>query len=102
MDGISIVVMVAVIVEAIIEYAKTIGKMFVDGNHKTAVTQLAAVALAIGLCFITNANLFEVIGIDFSYNWVGIVLTGIFGSRGANYVSDFISRLKGKITQEEG
>ena len=100
MDGIIMVVMVAVIVEAIIEYAKTVGKMFANGEYKTAITQLAAVALAIALCFITNANLFDVLGVEFSYHWVGVVLTGIFGSRGANYVSDFISRLK-SIPQEE-
>lgn len=100
MEGIVLVVVVAIIVEALIEYAKSVGKLFVDGKAKTAVTQLFAVLVAVLLCFCTGADLFASLGVEFAFPWVGVVLTGIFGSRGANYVSDIISKIQG-VKKEE-
>ena len=42
----------------------------------------------------TGADLFVALGLDFRYDWIGVLLTGIFASRGANYVSDFVGRLR--------
>ena len=83
----------AIVVEALIEYAKTIGKAFADGSWKVAVTQLAAITLGVLLCFMTGGDLFAVVGITFAWSWLGVFLTGILISRGANYVSDFAKRL---------
>ena len=52
-------------------------------------------AIAVLLCFMTGGDLFVVVGISFVWPWLGIFLTGIIISRGANYVSDFIKRLQG-------
>lgn len=101
MEGIVLIIVMAIVVEALIEYAKTIGKAFMGGAWKTAVTQLAAIALGVLLCFMTGGDLFEVVGIAFIWPWLGIFLTGILISRGANYVSDFIKRLQGVKTKEE-
>ena len=95
MEGFVLIAVVAILVEAIIEYAKSVGKLFLEGNYRTAATQLTAILLAVGLCGATGADLFRVLGVDFFYPWIGVVLTGIFGSRGANYVSDLIRRLQG-------
>ena len=95
MEGIILILVMAIVVEALIEYAKTIGKAFANGGWKTAVTQLAAIALGVLLCFMTGGDLFAVVGIEFAWAWLGVFLTGILISRGANYVSDFAKRLQG-------
>lgn len=100
MKGIVLIIVMAIVVEALIEYAKTIGKAAANGGWKTAVTQLAAIALGVLLCLVTGGDLFAVVGIAFMWPWLGVVLTGIIISRGANYVSDFVKKLQG-ISKEE-
>ena len=63
-----LVLMMAVTVEALVEYAKTFGKAILEKQWKTAATQAGAVALGVSLCF--------------------------FASRGANYVSDLVKKLQ--------
>ncbi|MBO7342962.1 MAG: hypothetical protein J6U45_02835 [Alistipes sp.] len=93
MAGITLIVVLAIVTEALIEYGKSIGKAFAGGDKKTALTQLAAIAASVLLCFAAGADLFQVVGITFAWPWVGVMLTGILGSRGANYLSDLISKI---------
>lgn len=93
MKGVILVLVLAVLVEALIEYAKTIIKAITDGDYKTAITQCAAIIIAVLLCLATGADLFATVDITFTWPCVGVVLTGILGSRGANYVSDFVTKL---------
>lgn len=101
MEGFILILVMAIVVEALIEYAKTIGKAFLSGGWKVAVTQIAAVVLGVLLCFMSGGDLFAVVGIAFAWPWLGNVLTGILISRGANYVSDFAKRIQGVQTKEE-
>ncbi|MBQ8682899.1 MAG: hypothetical protein IJ518_00100 [Clostridia bacterium] len=94
MEGIMLVMLMAVVVEALVEYGKSIGKAFLEGSVKTAVTQVVAILAGILLCLACGGNLFAVVGVDFVWPWLGTALTGVFISRGANYISDFISKLK--------
>lgn len=94
MTGIIIFLMLALIVEAFIEYAKSIGKGVVDGEWKTAVTQLCSIAVALVLCFATGLDVFKLVGLEFAWAWLGVALTGIFISRGSNYAADFVKRLQ--------
>lgn len=94
--SITIIIAVAILIEALVEYAKTIMKMVEDGEKKTAITQCATIALGILLAFAFNADLFVPIGITVNH-YVGIILTGIIASRGSNYISDFIKKI-GEIT----
>lgn len=93
MEGITLVITLAIVIEALVEYGKSIGKAFTDGEWKTAVTQICALAISIGICLLANADLFAVVGIEFAWHPLGTVLTGIFASRGANFVSDLIGKL---------
>ena len=95
MEGIVLIITLAVIVEALIEYAKSVGKAVAGGGWKTAATQLVAIVGAVALCVAAKADLFAAIGLQFVWPWLGVLLTGIIISRGANYVSDFIKRLQG-------
>ena len=98
MDKIALILMLAITVEALVEYGKSIGKAFADKQARTAITQFCAVAVSIGLCGLAGADLYAAIGVEFSLPWVGRILTGIFASRGANFVSDLV----GKLTQRRG
>ena len=72
MDIIIVVLMLAVVVEALIQYVKSF---------------VAA--------FSTGADMFSALGIAFDWPTIGVVLTGIFLSRGSNYISDFIKKMRG-------
>ena len=93
MESIFLILALAVTVEALVEYCKSIIKAFSDGQIKTAVTQLAAIAIACFLCIMTNADVYGYLSIQFSYPVIGCVLTGIIASRGSNYVSDFVKKI---------
>ncbi len=90
----TIILMLAVTVEALVEYVKSLGRAAL-GSWKRATLQLAAVAAGITLCLAARADLYAVLGLGFAYPWMGQALTGILISRGANYVSDFVGRMSG-------
>lgn len=90
--NIAVIIAVAILIEALVEYAKTIMKMVEDGEKKTAITQCATVVLGVLLAFAFNADLFVPVGIEVNHI-VGTVITGIVASRGSNYISDFIKRI---------
>ena len=52
MQGILLILALAVTVEAVVEYVKSIVKMFTEKDYRTAITQLSAAAIAIALCVI--------------------------------------------------
>ena len=98
MTSIALMMVSAVTVEALVQYAKTIGSMAVQKQYKTALTQLAALFLSVGLCISADVNVYGVLGVRFagfaSRDWIGLVLTGIFASRGANYAADILKCLQ--------
>ena len=94
MDMILLALAMAVTVEGLIEYIKTLGKAMLAKQWKTAATQGCALALGVALCFAVGADLYAALGVTFAAGWVGPALTGIFASRGSNYLSDLISRLQ--------
>ena len=55
------------------------------------------VILAIGmlLCVLTGIDIFPIVGLTISVPIIGSVLTGIIVSRGANFVNDLFTKLKG-------
>lgn len=98
MKTISLIIMVAILLEALIEYGKTIEKMISSKEYKTAITQGITIILGIGLAFVFNLQLFNNAMSEFYEglainHTIDIILTGILFSRGSNYFSDLISRL---------
>ena len=91
----TIIIMLAVTVEALVEYGKSIVAA-TKGSWKAALLQLAAVAASVVLCLTADADLFGVMELGFAVPWMGKVLTGILISRGANYLNDFVSKLTRK------
>ena len=96
MDKLAWVLMLAVTAEALVEYGKSLAAAFGGGDYKAAVLQLCAAVVSVLLCVLSGADMYAALGVPFSLPAVGMVLTGIFASRGANFVSDLIGRLRGK------
>lgn len=94
MEGITLILVLAITVEALVQYGKNIVAMALNKEYKTFATQLAAVLLAVLVCFSTGADIYELLGVSFTVTWLGTLLTGIVISRGANYAADFIKRLQ--------
>lgn len=99
MNTILLAIVMAIIVEAIIEYGKTIWAAIESKEYKTAATQLAAIALSVCLCYAVQADVFAALGINFNIAWIGTLLTGVFASRGSNYVSDIVKKIQTAIGQ---
>lgn len=105
MKTIALIIMVAIVLEALVEYVKTIDNMVVSRAYKTAITQGITIVLGIGLAFVFHLQLFngamsEIYeGLNIN-STVDMILTGILFSRGSNYFSDLISKLQKPSTVE--
>lgn len=105
MKTIALIIMVAIVLEALVEYVKTIDSMVVSRAYKTAITQGITIILGIGLAFVFHLQLFngamsEIYeGLNIN-STVDMILTGILFSRGSNYFSDLISKLQKPSTVE--
>ena len=95
-EGFLLVTVIAVTVEALVEYGKS-AVAAVGGDKKALLVQGIAVAVSVLLCLLTGADFYGVLGIQFAWAPVGVVLTGIFAARGSNYLADLIGRLRKMI-----
>lgn len=108
MKTIALILMVAVLLEALVEYAKTIDSMVVSRNYKTAIIQGITIVLGIALAFIFHLQLFngamsEIYSGLTINSTVDTILTGILFSRGSNYFSDLVGKLrKPNVTEMVG
>ena len=100
MKGIVLIVVLAIVVEALVEYSKSLVTACRSGGWKAIVLQLMALLAAVLLCFAAGADLFSVLGVEFAVPWIGTLLTGIFASRGSNYVNDRIGKIREKASGE--
>ena len=91
MQAILLTLMLAVTIEGLVEYVKSVAQ---HKAWKTVALQLGAAAVSVLLCIASGADLYAALGVEFSLPFAGCALTGVFASRGANYVSDLIGRLR--------
>lgn len=84
-------IVIAVLVEAIWENLK-----MVYDKQKVNFNMIGSLLLGIAICIITRLNIFEILGFSISVPFIGWILTGIICSRGANFVNDLFSKLKGE------
>lgn len=90
--NIAVIVAVAILIEGLVEYGKTIADTFNDGEKRTALIQVITIVIGVGLAFAFDADMFVPLGLTVNH-YIGMVLTGIVMSRGSNYVSDLIGKL---------
>jgi hypothetical protein len=84
------ILILAITVEALIEYAKL---LFVD---KAIVwKQVAALLIGVALAVLAGVDLYGMVGVTFAVPYVGTVLTGIIFSRGSNYLADMVKKMQG-------
>lgn len=102
MSTILLAMVMSILVEALVEYGKTIITAVGNKEYKTAGTQLTAIVLAVLLCFSVSADIFTALGINFAIPGLGTLLTGIFASRGSNYVSDIVKKIQSITTKTTG
>lgn len=90
--NITLIVAVAVLIEGLVEYGKTIADMFDSGEKRVALIQVITIVIGVGLAFAFDADMFIPLGLTVNH-YIGMVLTGIVMSRGSNYVSDLIGKI---------
>lgn len=105
MKSIGLAIVVAVIVEALVEYGQTIYDMVAEYEYKKAIKQGVAIAVAILFSFQLKVTLLTWLMADTFAVAVSpvfdMIVSGIFMSRGANYLSDFI-RMIFRIGTDDG
>ena len=62
MQAFLLILSLAIIVEALVQYAKTIITMLENKQYKTFGTQLAAIFIAVFICFAAGADIFALMG----------------------------------------
>lgn len=77
MTGIVLMLVLAVTVEGIVQYIKSIIEMVTKKDYKTAVTQLSALVISVTLCLMAGADVYGALGVTFAGGWAGMVLTGV-------------------------
>ena len=90
--NIAVIIAVAILIEGLVEYGKTIADTFNNGEKRTALIQVITIVIGIGLAFAFDADMFVPLGLTVNH-YIGMVLTGIVMSRGSNYVSDLIGKI---------
>ena len=94
MKTIGLALIVAVIVEALIEYGQTVYDMIEEYEYKKAIKQGLAIAVAILFAFQLKVTLLTwLMGDTFAVTISPVfdkIVSGIFMSRGANYLADFV------------
>lgn len=84
------IILMAIIVEGLITYAKT----FFVGS-KPQWQMLVGITLGVVVALVYNIDIFALLGITAAIPYVGAILTGILISRGSNYIFDLIKALQG-------
>lgn len=78
----------AVLIEALVEYAKEI---------KDLPTLIGALVAGILIAFLFNIHMFTNLGLPIQFPIADVILSGVILSRGSNYTSDIIGKLRGKF-----
>ena len=81
------IIIIAILIEAIWENLKMIWQ-----NGKLSIDKLGALVISIAMCLLVNADVFSLVGLTISIQYVANILTGIIVSRGANVVHELFSK----------
>lgn len=94
METITIVLVMAVLVEAIVQVIK--GWVPESANTPAWLWPVVGAVLGVGVCVTASVDVFVLLGITLSVPLVGPVVTGILISRGASFVHDLWGKIKGE------
>ena len=86
MEAISTVIVLAILVEAVVETVK----MAIEGGIKWP--NIDAMCLGIAVCILADKGILTLIGVEFPM-WADAVLSGVLVSRGSNFISDLFGKI---------
>lgn len=91
LDGLTLVILLAVVVEKIVEIFKDIvyAIPFLPDKFRPLTLELLSLVCGLILAYQTDINAFELVNIKISNPMVGIVTTGLVIGKGANFAHDF-------------
>lgn len=81
-------IVVALIVEAVWETSKMIWQ-----NGKLSIDRIGAIVVSEVFVYGIQVDMFTMIGLPFHMHFVGMALTGLLISRGANFVHDLLVKI---------
>lgn len=100
MKTLALALIVAVVVEALVSYGETIYDYFEQGDIKKAVKQIIAIIVAVIFAFQAKVTLISFFA-DTTLNPVfDMIISGIFMSRGANYLFDLANMIR-RVAKDE-
>ncbi|AFL99132.1 MULTISPECIES: hypothetical protein [Desulfitobacterium] len=91
MDALSLVVLLAVVVEKVVDLFKTIVSAipFLPDKIRPLTLELISLSIGILLAYETQINALSLIGIQTKDGYVGVIITGLVVGKGANFAHDF-------------
>lgn len=91
MDALSLVMLLAVVVEKVVELFKTLvySIPFFPDKFRPLTLELISLGTGILLAYETQMNALDLIGIQTQDALVGIIITGLVIGKGANFAHDF-------------
>ena len=92
MEAIMLVLMAAMILEALLQVVK--GWVPENRTPPGWTWQVAGAGLGVLICLLGNVDLLKEAGLYLRVEWLGEVLTGVLISRGASFVHDLWDRVK--------
>ena len=69
--NITLIVAVAILIEGLVEYGKSIAAMFNGKDTRTGITQIVTIVIGVGLAFAFNADMFVPLGLTVNHH-IGI------------------------------
>ncbi|MDR3587830.1 MAG: hypothetical protein P4L59_21345 [Desulfosporosinus sp.] len=96
MNGVALAVLLAIIVEKLVQIFKDIvySIPFLPDKFRPLTLELLSLACGLLLAFQTNINAFELLNVKISNPIVGIVTTGLVIGKSSNFAHDFFKAFK--------
>ncbi|NMA68784.1 MAG: hypothetical protein GX958_05135 [Desulfitobacterium sp.] len=91
MDALSLVVILAIVVEKIVDILKTIVGLIpnLPAQFRPLTLELLSLGFGVLLAYETQIDALCLIGVETQNNYIGIIITGLVVGKGANFAHDF-------------
>jgi len=100
MKTLVLALVIAVVVEALVSYGETIYDYFEEGDTKKAIKQIIAIIVAVIFAFQAKVTLISFFSGATLAPVFDMIVSGIFMSRGANYLFDLANMIR-RVSKEE-
>lgn len=103
MDALSLVMLLAIVVEKVMELFKTLvySIPFFPDKFRPLTLELISLVFGMLLAYETQMDALALIGIQTQNSFVGIIITGLVIGKGANFAHDFFHFFSKKPKDEE-